>query len=102
MSNTFQENMSRFAKSLREKQEELAERDRNLDTGPAKNFTLEGYELHLFEEWYADHVQKCPLRDTGAVGGAIGFTFTPTGIGVAVTVHCSCGSEKNITDYESW
>ena len=30
------------------------------------------------------------------------FCFTPTGIGNSIAVKCSDGTEKDITDYDSW
>ena len=36
-------------------------------------------------------------------GSRVSYTFTPTGIGVAVTVRdCITGETKDITDYDSW
>lgn len=40
---------------------------------------------------------------TGAIGGAISYTFTPTSIGVVATVtHAITKEELNVTDFDSW
>jgi len=36
------------------------------------------------------------------IGGKYTFLYTPTTLGIAVTVRCGCGEELNITDYGSW
>ena len=40
----------------------------------------------------------------GKIGRAprFSFLFSPTGIGNNITIICSDGDEKDITDYESW
>lgn len=45
---------------------------------------------------------KTGTKKTGAIGGKTSYRFTPTSIGVAVTVLCACGKEENVTDYDSW
>jgi hypothetical protein len=47
-------------------------------------------------EWINIHCCK------GSTGDSYTWCFTPTGLGVACTVRCSCGAELNVTDYESW
>ena len=41
-------------------------------------------------------------RYCGAIGGGWSWRFTPTSLGDAVSVHCSCGEHLNVTDYDSW
>lgn len=40
--------------------------------------------------------------NSGSIGGAITYSFTPTGLGVVVKVKCACGEEKDLTNYEEW
>ncbi len=72
-------------------------------------FTPTEKELVSIREWQAAHEEHCRFvsRDPsknlmGANGGTFTYSFTPTGIGQAVTVSCSCGAEKNVTDYDMW
>ena len=52
-----------------------------------------------FEEKHIGCVRKNPT----AIGGHITYSFTPTGIGLGVTVKCNlCGEELDITDYGCW
>lgn len=37
------------------------------------------------------------LPKTGAIGGRITYSFTPTSIGTIVTVTCACGHEMDCT-----
>lgn len=73
-------------------------------------YQLEGVELQKALAWETEHNKVCPYYDdgtqpaspSGAIGGRLTYSFTPTGIGVAVTIHCACGKEANVTDYDSW
>ena len=71
-------------------------------------FTLGGKELKDAFGFIKNH--KCDLKDesrtggkkVGAIGGRIGYRFTPTSLGIAALVKCACGKEKDVTDYDSW
>lgn len=40
---------------------------------------------------------------TGAIGGEITYSFTPTSLGSIVRVrHVQTGAELDVTDYDSW
>lgn len=39
---------------------------------------------------------------TGAIGGELTFTFTPTSLGDVFKVKHYSGLELNLTDYDSW
>lgn len=65
--------------------------------------------------WQKEHYQKgkCPLFDdgtspacpSGAIGGRVTFSLTPTSVGLVMKVSCGCGkkdSERDLTDYDSW
>jgi len=96
-------------------QERITERDNSLeecykDPDNRLDFFISYHELKSLHEWKAEHDKVCPLYDdginptspVGAIGGRTSYKFTPTGLGVAVSVECACGESKNITDYECW
>lgn len=71
-------------------------------------FELNDKEEELYHEFYKKH-KSCRdklCEDDGlnfCPPGTISITFTPTGIASAIKVKCArCGSEENITDYDSW
>ena len=42
-------------------------------------------------------------EETGAIGGAFTYAFTPTSLGIIVEViHAPSGEKINLTDYDSW
>jgi hypothetical protein len=41
-------------------------------------------------------------RYCGAIGGGYNWSFTPTSLGNAIVIQCTCGEELNVTDYSSW
>ena len=69
-------------------------------------FILDGVELERARRWLRSHRRRHrqPPRDQreAASGAAITYSFTPTGIGVAVVLQCACGAECDVTDYDSW
>lgn len=70
-----------------------------------KLFEINGKELKSLRIWEKKHASKCrlPPDRTPGIGGGLTYSFTPTGIGVAITVRCSvCNIEHDMTDYESW
>lgn len=54
-------------------------------------------------QWQEEH--KCKFRVegfgryAGCCGGADSFTFTPTTIGMCLTVRCACGAELRLNDF---
>lgn len=52
-------------------------------------------EMHKeMHEWYKTHNNgKCAKSYHGAIGGAVTFEITPTGIGDFLTVRCTCGDK---------
>ena len=68
-------------------------------------FELIGEELKIYNKWLHEHNKVCPIKNGGtqaAIGGRLTFSFTPTGLGPAVSVKCACGEKHNCTDYDSW
>lgn len=73
-------------------------------------FNLTTEQKNEIEAWRKSH--KCKLRTSehgiedeiyvGAIGGAITYCFTPTGLGDCVEAVCACGEKINVTDYEGW
>ena len=63
-------------------------------------FQLDKNQIKKLEKEYTEH--KCTVNNTGAIGGKITFSFTPTDLGTVVKVKCACGFEVDLTDYEDW
>lgn len=74
-------------------------------------FELDDRQTEAAEVFRKEH--SCRLRGkgplgikeeiyVGAIGGAIGYKFIPTGLGVIVIVFCACGVEENLTDFDNW
>lgn len=57
-------------------------------------FELTEGQVQKFNQWRATK----PEIYVGAIGGAYTFEFTPTGIGMVVTVKCADGTELDLTD----
>ena len=60
---------------------------------PPTNFSLSAKQEKVAKKFH----KKC--QKTGAT---ITYSFTPTGIGDTIKIKCSCGEEKDITEYEHW
>jgi hypothetical protein len=71
-------------------------------------FSLTKDELEKAKDWMQAHDKEKHIpsgktfRESGAIGGAFTYCFTPTSIGVACSVKCSCGEEIDVTDYDLW
>ena len=60
-----------------------------------KIYTLNEIENAALKKFQKKHAKKCY--------GVIATTFTSTGVGMNVTLHCTlCDKRKDITDYGSW
>lgn len=72
------------------------------DTGGAKvTFEMSDEEVRRFEDWDAKH--KCNLKKySGAIGGRLTFSFTPTSLGTLCCVECGCGEHIDVTDVSEW
>ena len=61
-------------------------------------FKLTDQEAMLAEVFELEH--KHPHVNKGTIGGHISYIFTPTSIGIGISMRCSiCGEEENITEY---
>lgn len=69
-------------------------------------FHLDKDQIAKYQDWVKDTSihKKCKLVEgMTAIGGAITFSFTMTGLGVIETVRCSiCNNELDLTRYEEW
>ena len=65
------------------------------------NFELDEDEAVRATEFMDAHETKHG-ECLAAIGGRYSFTFTPTGVGTCVHIKCSCGEEKDVTDYDLW
>jgi hypothetical protein len=73
-------------------------------------FHIGGEESKNLSQFLVEHNKTCKFYDDGtkanppggAIGGRLTYSFTPTTIGMTVSVKCACGAESNITDYGSW
>jgi len=66
-------------------------------------FSLDPKELEKRKEWEENHNLTCPYTSySGAIGGRLTFSFTPTSLGVIAKIKCACGEETDLTDYDLW
>jgi hypothetical protein len=61
-------------------------------------FLLSDIQLEQLVEWKA----TLPKLPSSAIEGAFTYSFTPTAIGIDVTVRYWNGEEINISNYEDW
>lgn len=78
------------------------------DTGSDlhRPFQLDEWQRNKLAEWLQEHDKTCPLaRYSGAIGGRLSVTFTPTSIECFATAECACkgggGYKVNLTDYDA-
>jgi hypothetical protein len=64
------------------------------------SFSKEQNERYII--WYKKHRRKCPIENSGAIGGKYSYIFTPTSLGVITIVKCACGEELDLTDVGEW
>lgn len=70
---------------------------------PAYQFEPDDGEKLVISKWQQEHNQSCIYRNnSGAIGGATTFSFTPTSVGMVIKIKCACGQEYDATDYKSW
>lgn len=62
-------------------------------------------EIREANKWIKNHNKTCILiknNISATIGGAITYTFTPTGLGMACGVQCACGESHECTDVSHW
>lgn len=84
----------------------------NKDREPSvcSGFTLTIEDNNKVREWLDTHNKTCkfyddgstPSNPCGAIGGRLTHMFTPTGLGLIITVNCACGENIDLTDVENW
>jgi hypothetical protein len=67
----------------------------------ALTFTVSTEENERSKPFIAEHQQKHDEYQ-GSIGGRYSYKFCSTSLGVAVSIHCSCGESLNLTDYSEW
>lgn len=68
----------------------------------AVNYEITEKQYKKYERWRKAKKKKDGELYVGAIGGAYTFCFTPTGIGIIVTVKTSDGDELDLTDFDTW
>jgi hypothetical protein len=65
-------------------------------------FTLESKELKDAQKWIKSQMKKHG-KNIGTIGDRFSYRFTPTSIGVGISVIDNLSKEeKNVTDYSCW
>ena len=73
-------------------------------------FALDEDEKESLVDFLHEHNRVCKYYDDGthdlppggAIGGRMTYSFTPTTLGTVTKVKCSCGEERDLTDYDGW
>lgn len=71
-------------------------------------FSVSKEQREAVAKWKKEHDKEKHMepgeehRYSGAIGGAYTWNFTPTSIGFATTVSCSCGDSINVSNYDEW
>lgn len=63
---------------------------------PETGFLIEKQDVRALREFESEHTASCWDCFHDAAGALFSYTFTPTGLGTAVTVACSCGMEIHL------
>ena len=68
---------------------------------PESYFVILKHEQKKLDEWMKEH--ECDLVNySGAIGGRLTYSFTPTSVGCITRVTCGCGDEITLTDFNDW
>lgn len=65
-----------------------------------KSFLLTEVQVKRLNRWAEIHIQA--LHNHEKANPIFAYTFTPSGIGVSIILHCSCGAKLDASDYENW
>lgn len=62
-------------------------------------FKLETEELKKLNEW----IKKLPKASSGAIGGRLTYSFTPTSLGMVIKVTDEISKQTiDLSDYDRW
>jgi hypothetical protein len=65
-------------------------------------FTVEDTEVEDANKWMKEQKEKHPHQGT-TIGGRFSYKFTPTGLGVAVSICDNLtGESEDVTDVSMW
>lgn len=62
-------------------------------------------ELEAIKKFKREHCKTCKVETSAGfpIGPIFTYSFTPTEIGVIVSIRCStCEKEENVTNYNTW
>jgi hypothetical protein len=65
-------------------------------------FTPTEKELEVAKSWIEQHKKDHVMKYEGVSGGRWTWLFTPTTIGCVVRIRCTCGEEKDVSNYGMW
>lgn len=68
-------------------------------------YNLNKSEDEKLSEWLKEHDKNCPYappNNSGAIGGSLTYSFTPTSIGIVKKITCACKEVCDYTDYDCW
>jgi hypothetical protein len=64
------------------------------------SFEVPKDRIEILEKWMDQHKCKCKGSAT-TIGGRFTYVFTPTSIGVFITVKCVCGKHISLDEQEN-
>lgn len=65
-----------------------------------RTFTIDDKQEAMVKAWLHNH--DCGYVPAATMGDFEQYHFTPSGIGTFVHVHCPCGAELDLNDYDSF
>jgi len=67
-------------------------------------FDLTENQTKILNKWNEKHRVVCKYshENAGAIGGRLTFRFTPTSLGMCVSVKCVCGEKIDLTECDEW
>ena len=79
--------------------------DESIASEATKSFKLTAKQYQKFKEWNAEQtkIMEDQKMTSGACGGANSFTFTPTSLGMIITVeNCITKQKIDLTEYDNF